>query len=112
MGKKFIDRVVVFNDGSAEYNDRIYARKHYAYLVQSRSFGTHTKEEWIELCSKYNFRCCNCGTEVIGGVPTKDHIIPTVHGGGDSIENLQPLCRECNVGKGRGNTNYRDYGRE
>jgi 5-methylcytosine-specific restriction endonuclease McrA len=107
MKNTFKDRVKVLPDGRAEYNGFIYLRKRYAYLVQAKSLGTHTKEQWISLCKKYNFRCCNCGSKVIGGIPTKDHIIPTVFGGSDSINNLQPLCRECNTNKGQGIIDYR-----
>lgn len=110
MKKKFIDKVIVFEDGSARFNNYVYTRKSYAYLVQARTFGTHTKEEWLELCAKYDFKCCNCKSEVIGTTPTKDHIIPTFLGGSDAIENLQPLCRECNTSKGRKTINYINHG--
>lgn len=32
---------------------------------------------------------------------TVDHIIPRVEGGGDELENLQPMCAPCNSKKGR-----------
>ena len=100
MSKRFIDEVKVLENGKAEFNGFVYARKRYAYLVQARSRGTHSEKEWLDLCEEYNFKCCKCGSEVIGGIPTKDHIIPTVLGGDDSIYNLQPLCRQCNLEKG------------
>lgn len=92
------------------YNGYTYARKHYAYLVASRDKGRHSKEEWKEMVGFFNFVCCKCESEVIGGVPTKDHIIPPSWGGCDSIFNLQPLCRECNASKWSGVGDYRfDY---
>jgi 5-methylcytosine-specific restriction endonuclease McrA len=38
----------------------------------------------------------------VGGLllMTQDHIMPKMHGGSDSIDNLQTLCRECNTHKG------------
>lgn len=37
------------------------------------------------------------GSEVL---MTKDHILPSSQGGKDTIENLQPMCVECNTKKG------------
>lgn len=34
---------------------------------------------------------------------TKDHIIPKSKGGRDSLDNLQPMCFECNRKKGNSN---------
>lgn len=83
-------------------NGSCYKRRDYAELVLCRTNGTHTKNEWLNLCKKYNFRCAKCGSDVIGGIPCKDHIIPKCYTiSSDSINNLQPLCRECNVSKGR-----------
>src|SRR6266516_3618230 len=46
-------------------------------------------------------RCAMCGRTAIGdGVKLQvDHKIPKDWGGGDELENLQPLCEECNRGK-------------
>jgi hypothetical protein len=46
-------------------------------------------------------RCAQCGkTPLEDGVKlVVDHKIPRVWGGGDELENLQPLCEECNGGK-------------
>lgn len=41
--------------------------------------------------------CVNCGaTDNIHA----DHIVPIARGGQHSEENLQPLCRDCNLSKG------------
>jgi len=68
-------------------------------LREARKKGTHTRAEWLEMLDASGHVCCACGSEVIGGNPTKDHIIPISLGGSDSIRNLQPLCRECNAGE-------------
>lgn len=46
-------------------------------------------------------RCAMCGKSPLGdGVRlVVDHKVPQEWGGGDEIENLQPLCEECNGGK-------------
>jgi 5-methylcytosine-specific restriction endonuclease McrA len=46
-------------------------------------------------------RCAQCGrTPLVHGVVlVVDHKIPRAWGGGNEIENLQPLCEDCNHGK-------------
>ena len=100
--------VIEHEDGTATYNGYKYSRKRIAYLKRAKDLGTHTKREWLTLVAKYDYRCCKCGCEVIGGIPTKDHIIPIRQGGNDSISNLQPLCRQCNLTKGNQFIDYRD----
>lgn len=43
---------------------------------------------------KLNLYGCN------GGYFTKDHVIPTCLGGPDTLDNLQPMCWDCNSKKG------------
>jgi len=50
---------------------------------------------------KCNYSCKFCGRNVNDGVKLEvDHIIPKSKGGSNHIDNLQILCRECNIGKG------------
>lgn len=46
-------------------------------------------------------RCAQCGETPLehGVVLVVDHKVPKDWGGGDEIENLQPLCERCNGGK-------------
>lgn len=76
-----------------------YSRKRSAYVARSKSTHSHTKEEWKEMHEFFNNVCCKCYGEVIGGIPTKDHIVPIYLGGTDHIRNIQPLCRQCNTSK-------------
>jgi hypothetical protein len=48
-----------------------------------------------------NWKCLSCGrsTRKHGIVLNVDHIIPRSKGGTDSLDNLQTLCWECNIGK-------------
>lgn len=59
--------------------------------------GTHSDAEWSALLEKYNYTCLACGRNDLP--MTKDHIIPVVRGGKNSIDNLQPLCMPCNSKK-------------
>lgn len=66
------------------------------YARERNAEGSHTLEQWKDLKTKHNNRCANCKEEK---PLTKDHIIPLARGGSDYIENIQPLCRNCNSRK-------------
>lgn len=76
-------------------------------MTEAKLKGTHTEDEWLEMCNFFDYKCVKCDCEVIGGVPTKDHIVAISLGGSDSIINLQPLCRQCNAGKTKDVVDYR-----
>ena len=68
--------------------------------------------DWFEMVNFFNNKCICCGSD-INGIPTKDHVVPRISGGSDDINNLQPLCRECNSSKSSDHTtdyrlNYTD----
>ncbi|MFC2187445.1 HNH endonuclease signature motif containing protein [Fulvivirgaceae bacterium LMO-SS25] len=70
--------------------------------------GTHTKGQWLKKLKEFD-RCPKCKRiwERIPARPdkrykyvwTKDHIIPLNKSGTDDIDNIQPLCYQCNFGK-------------
>jgi len=71
--------------------------------------GKITRQEFLDLCSQYDFRCLRCGAngkkkEV---ELTIDHVIPISCGGANLIDNAQPLCRSCNSSKYTDTTDYR-----
>ncbi len=74
-------------------------------LKVAREKGRHTREEFQEMVTYFNGLCVKCGDGSHGVF--RDHILPIYIGGSDGIDNLQPLCRKCNTGKGRESVDYR-----
>lgn len=56
----------------------------------------------LQVLSRDKFRCVFCGKSPATDIGTKlhiDHIEPFANGGKSTLENLQTLCEECNLGK-------------
>lgn len=51
------------------------------------------KEEFKKMCEEYGNICPCCGEKK---KLTIDHIVPISKGGSDDIDNIQPLCSNCN----------------
>lgn len=78
-------------------------------LRQKNVIGSHTWKHWEELKARYQYRCAICGIserELKEKWPdgkfaklTEDHIIPISKHGTDYINNIQPLCVNCNAKK-------------
>jgi hypothetical protein len=66
-------------------------------MADARSKGTHTDIQWLALFEACGSVCVGCHEQTRC---EKDHIVPVYQGGSDGIDNLQPLCRACNAGKG------------
>ena len=50
--------------------------------------------------SKHYYTCVQCGARKEDGATLHvDHIIPVSRGGTDELDNLQTLCKECNLNK-------------
>ena len=76
--------------------DRISHLKARRYANKKNAEWSHTLEQWIELKEKHNNICIFCKEEK---QLTKDHIIPLSKWWSDYIENIQPLCKNCNSKK-------------
>lgn len=67
--------------------------------------GSFSKQEWLDLCSKYDNLCLRCGQKK---PLTIDHVVPISKGGLNVIENIQPLCKNCNCAKRDKTIDYRN----
>lgn len=71
----------------------------------------HTKAQW-EAMLVWAGNACVCCSKIftVKEWATKDHVIPLILGGDDSIANIQPLCPGCNSAKGTMIIDYRKPG--
>ncbi|MYC07030.1 MAG: HNH endonuclease [Chloroflexi bacterium] len=54
----------------------------------------------LQVLERDNYRCVYCDADLRIVEANIDHIISVADGGGNSIENLQATCWECNQYKG------------
>ena len=88
-----------------EYSPEKNRSKHHKRRTRIyKSEGFHTPAEWGALCVQYGNICLCCKEKK---PLTLDHIIPLSRGGSNSIDNLQPLCHQCNSRKGSRTIDYR-----
>jgi 5-methylcytosine-specific restriction endonuclease McrA len=66
-----------------------------------------THAEWQALKALHNHTCLCCARREPVIRLTPDHVIPLAKGGGNAIDNIQPLCQPCNSAKGTTTTDYR-----
>lgn len=57
----------------------------------------------LKVFSRDKYKCVECGS---GDDITIDHIVPTSKGGSDLLDNLQTLCKVCNMKKGNSHTTF------
>ena len=58
-----------------------------------------TVGDWEALKAAHGFRCLSCGRCEPEIILTVDHIRPVAQGGTNALDNLQPLCLDCNKHK-------------
>lgn len=60
------------------------------------SRGYYSVDEWYSTLDKFDFSCAYCGatTRI-----TREHIVPLVSGGMNTIDNVIPACLSCNASK-------------
>ncbi|MCK4783347.1 MAG: HNH endonuclease [Desulfobacteraceae bacterium] len=79
-----------------KHPERMAFLRHKEYLRHKNVMGSHSLEDWLALKDKHNYKCAICKRLK---PLTKDHIVPLSKGGTDFINNIQPLCRNCNSQK-------------
>lgn len=67
---------------------------------QRRAAGSLMFEQWVDLITAAEGKCCVCGSK---NSPQIDHIVPISRGGKTELSNLQVLCKFCNTSKGSKN---------
>jgi len=80
-----------------------------SYLKRG-AVGSHTFEEWEKLKELYGYACLSCKQNEPEVKLTEDHIVPITKGGSDYIENIQPLCINCNCKKSTKTIDFRKGG--
>lgn len=72
----------------------VYLEENPRYLNKRRILvGSHSEKGWETKKEQYGHRCFYCGAKT---KLTKDHVIPVVLGGNNTIDNIVPACMKCN----------------
>lgn len=74
--------------------------------IKKIAVGSFTLAEWRKKKKDYKYICPSCFRKEPEIILSADHIIPLSKGGGNAIENIQPLCRSCNGKKGTKTIRY------
>ncbi len=105
-GKTHFKKGKVFGKNNPNWKNGISKTREYIRFYKSRykfnkknAEGSCTFGEWELLKKQYGFKCPSCGKYEPEIKLTIDHIIPLSKGGSNYIENIQPLCGNCNSKK-------------
>jgi 5-methylcytosine-specific restriction endonuclease McrA len=69
--------------------------------------GTLLPEHWLALVAFCENTCLRCLAKEPEVKITIDHVAPIVHGGPNTIQNVQPLCSRCNKSKNARTIDFR-----
>jgi len=88
-----------------QHPDQVRAKVERRRSLLSAAEGAFTPSEFQTLCQRYDWQCLACASQ--DRRLTVDHVIPLTSGGGNSIENIQPLCGSCNSRKRKRSIDFR-----
>lgn len=77
---------------------------------KQRIEATASEAEILALFHSFGWLCLWCGDRPVR--LTIDHVIPVSRGGSSTVENLQPLCLQCNIKKGTLSVDFRPLWRD
>lgn len=77
-------------------NGRIYQLAHLRLANKREPRRGLNEEDWDNILERYKRKCAVCARAEGELRFDRDHKIPRLRGGRDSIDNWQPLCKECN----------------
>ena len=72
-----------------------------AEIPELNSYSFVRAGKWWTVLARDKWKCLSCGRSAKedGVLLEVDHIIPRSKGGSDDMNNLQTLCKKCNIGK-------------
>ena len=91
--KKALEKFCLYKNGKIIIKEKEYKKSKRKRINDSFKF---------KILKRDNFKCVFCGKSPANNsdvILEIDHIIPIVKGGDNNIENLQTLCKECNIKK-------------
>ena len=89
-----------------KHRERVNFRNRQREHRERNAIGKFTFEQWLGLKARYEYKCVSCGKPEPEIKLTQDHIVPLIKSGLNIIENIQPLCSNCNSSKGVKIINY------
>jgi 5-methylcytosine-specific restriction endonuclease McrA len=93
-----------------EQNPGRLAEWHRQRWAKLRAGAQYSPAEWRALLALFGHRCVACNVEARStpeGFLTPDHIVPVCMSGPNTIDNIQPLCLDCNRRKNGRVIDYR-----
>lgn len=84
--------------------ERFRVARHNRRARERSGGGKVTQVQWSSILARFDGKCAKCGE---AANIQMDHVVPLAKGGRHSVDNVQPLCRECNLRKATKTEDYR-----